>query len=78
MADVYRMLQLQPFVLTFILILFASLVLKSLCSNPDGEYWCGDTAQTINIGSSFRIKDLKAYIYESMVGWASLLTGLFI
>lgn len=43
------------------------IVLQSLCSNLDGGYWCGDTAQTINIGSSFRIKDLKAYIYENMV-----------
>lgn len=42
-------------------------LIQSLCSNLDGGYWCGDTAQTINIGSSFRIKDLKAYIYESML-----------
>ena len=42
-------------------------VLQLLCSNPDGGYWCGDTAQTINVGSSFRIKDLKAFIYENMV-----------
>ncbi|CCO36370.1 TPR and ankyrin repeat-containing protein 1 AltName: Full=Lupus brain antigen 1 homolog [Rhizoctonia solani AG-1 IB] len=32
-----------------------------------GGYWCGDTAQTINVGSSFRIKDLKAFIYENMI-----------
>ncbi|KAG8763338.1 hypothetical protein FRC11_004565, partial [Ceratobasidium sp. 423] len=42
-------------------------LLQALCSNPTGGFWCGDTAQTINIGSSFRIKDLKAYIYESMI-----------
>ncbi|KAG8748764.1 hypothetical protein FRC11_011909, partial [Ceratobasidium sp. 423] len=42
-------------------------LLHSLCSNIDGGYWCGDTAQTINIGSSFRIKDMKAYLYKKMV-----------
>ncbi|KAF8598545.1 hypothetical protein BDV93DRAFT_561252 [Ceratobasidium sp. AG-I] len=41
-------------------------LLQSLCSNPDGGYWCGDTAQTISVGSSFRIKELKAFIYEKM------------
>ncbi|KAH7338006.1 hypothetical protein B0J17DRAFT_768225 [Rhizoctonia solani] len=42
-------------------------LLQSLCSNLDGGYWCGDTAQTINVGSSFRIKDLKAFVYDSMI-----------
>ncbi|KAF8746782.1 hypothetical protein RHS01_11486 [Rhizoctonia solani] len=42
-------------------------LLQSLCSNLDGGYWCGDTAQTINVGSSFRIKDLKAFIYDNMI-----------
>ncbi|CUA71989.1 TPR and ankyrin repeat-containing protein 1 [Rhizoctonia solani] len=42
-------------------------LLQSLCSNVDGGYWCGDTAQTINVGSSFRIKDLKAFVYDSMI-----------
>ncbi|KAG8730900.1 hypothetical protein FRC11_005553, partial [Ceratobasidium sp. 423] len=42
-------------------------LIQSLCSNPDGGYWCGDTAQTINAGSSFRMQDLKACIYESMI-----------
>ncbi|KAH7338010.1 P-loop containing nucleoside triphosphate hydrolase protein [Rhizoctonia solani] len=46
-------------------------LLQSLCSNVDGGYWCGDTAQTINIGSSFRIKDMKAYLYGEMVSGAS-------
>ncbi|KAF8598550.1 P-loop containing nucleoside triphosphate hydrolase protein [Ceratobasidium sp. AG-I] len=41
-------------------------LLQSLCSNPDGSYWCGDTAQTINVGSSFRIKELKAFIYQDL------------
>ncbi|KAG9099395.1 hypothetical protein FS749_001367 [Ceratobasidium sp. UAMH 11750] len=44
-------------------------LLQSLCSNPDGGYWCGDTAQTISIGSSFRIKDLKAFIYQDMLSY---------
>ncbi|GAB1522822.1 hypothetical protein RhiTH_005946 [Rhizoctonia solani] len=42
-------------------------LLHSLCPNLDGGYWCGDTAQTINVGSSFRIRDLKSYLYEKMV-----------
>ncbi|KDN40059.1 hypothetical protein RSAG8_08380, partial [Rhizoctonia solani AG-8 WAC10335] len=42
-------------------------LIQSLCSNPDGGYWCGDTAQTINAGSSFRMQDLKGFIYESMI-----------
>ncbi|CAE7084965.1 unnamed protein product [Rhizoctonia solani] len=42
-------------------------LLRSLCSNMDGGYWCGDTAQTINVGSSFRIKDLKAYLYKDVI-----------
>ncbi|CAE6406297.1 unnamed protein product [Rhizoctonia solani] len=47
-------------------------LLHSLCSNIDGGYWCGDTAQTINVGSSFRIKDMKAYLYEEMVSAKNL------
>ncbi|KAH7338002.1 hypothetical protein B0J17DRAFT_628574 [Rhizoctonia solani] len=52
-----------------VIIIGGSSVLQSLCSNPDGGYWCGDTAQTINVGSSFRIKDLKAFVYDSMPRW---------
>ncbi|QRV78447.1 UvrD-helicase domain protein [Ceratobasidium sp. AG-Ba] len=44
-------------------------LLQSLCKNPDGGYWCGDTAQTISVGSSFRIKDLKAFIYDDMISY---------
>ncbi|KAG8743071.1 hypothetical protein FRC10_000453 [Ceratobasidium sp. 414] len=44
-------------------------LLQSLCSNSDGGYWCGDTAQTISVGSSFRIKDLKAFIYQDMLSY---------
>ncbi|CAE6504601.1 unnamed protein product, partial [Rhizoctonia solani] len=42
-------------------------LIQSLCSNPDGGYWCGDTAQTINAGSSFRMEDLKAFLYEKTI-----------
>ncbi|KAF8598551.1 hypothetical protein BDV93DRAFT_561257 [Ceratobasidium sp. AG-I] len=41
-------------------------LLQSLCSNPDGGYWCGDTAQTISVGSSFRIKELRAFIHQDL------------
>ncbi|KAG8737474.1 hypothetical protein FRC10_008158 [Ceratobasidium sp. 414] len=48
-------------------------ILEAHGSNPLPElsqveyiYWCGDTAQTISVGSSFRIKDLKAFIYQDM------------
>ncbi|KAG9118851.1 hypothetical protein FRC07_006433, partial [Ceratobasidium sp. 392] len=44
-------------------------LLQSLCSNPNGGYWCGDTAQTISVGSSFRIKDLKSFIYHDMLSY---------
>ncbi|KAJ2926890.1 hypothetical protein H1R20_g10212, partial [Candolleomyces eurysporus] len=39
-------------------------LLRSLCRNPDGLFWAGDTAQTIAIGSSFRFDDLKAFLYR--------------
>ncbi|KAL5495715.1 hypothetical protein ACEPAI_1179 [Sanghuangporus weigelae] len=38
--------------------------LRSLCRNPHGLFWAGDTAQTISIGSSFRFNDLKASLYD--------------
>ncbi|EJF58550.1 P-loop containing nucleoside triphosphate hydrolase protein, partial [Dichomitus squalens LYAD-421 SS1] len=44
--------------------LIDSLVLKALCSNPHGLFWAGDTAQTIAAGSSFRLGDLKAQLYD--------------
>ncbi|KAG9118849.1 hypothetical protein FRC07_006435, partial [Ceratobasidium sp. 392] len=44
-------------------------LLQSLCSNPNDGYWCGDTAQTISVGSSFRIKDLKSFIYHDMLSY---------
>ncbi|KAG8707891.1 hypothetical protein FRC11_007048, partial [Ceratobasidium sp. 423] len=42
-------------------------LIQSLCSNPNGGYWCGDTAQTINAGSSFRMQDLSAFLYENTI-----------
>jgi hypothetical protein len=39
-------------------------LLRSLCHNPHGLFWAGDTAQTISAGSSFRFDDLKAVLYR--------------
>ncbi|KAG7450801.1 uncharacterized protein BT62DRAFT_928080 [Guyanagaster necrorhizus] len=41
--------------------LIDTMVLRALCSNADGLFWAGDTAQTISIGSSFRFNGLKAF-----------------
>ncbi|KAK7064824.1 UvrD-like helicase ATP-binding domain-containing protein [Favolaschia claudopus] len=45
-------------------LLIDTLLLRSICYNPDGLFWAGDTAQTISIGSSFRFNELKAFIYR--------------
>ncbi|KAJ7836348.1 hypothetical protein B0H14DRAFT_2794293 [Mycena olivaceomarginata] len=39
-------------------------VLRSICYNPNGLFWAGDTAQTISVGSSFRFNELKAFLYR--------------
>lgn len=39
-------------------------VLRSICSNPNGLFWAGDTAQTISVGSSFKFNELKALLYR--------------
>ncbi len=39
-------------------------VLRTLCRNPHGMFWAGDTAQTISVGSAFRFNDLKAFLYR--------------
>lgn len=39
-------------------------VLRTICSNPQGLFWAGDTAQTISVGSSFRFNDLKAFLHR--------------
>ncbi|SJL05193.1 uncharacterized protein ARMOST_08560 [Armillaria ostoyae] len=41
--------------------LIDTMVLRALCSNPDGLFWAGDTAQTISVGSSFHFNALKAF-----------------
>lgn len=49
------------FVLTF-------LVLRSICRNPKGLFWAGDTAQTISVGSVFRFNELRSFLYRVEVG----------
>ncbi len=44
-----------------------NVVIISLCRNPDGFLWAGDTAQTISIGSTFSFKELGAFIYRYQV-----------
>ena len=39
-------------------------VLRSLCSNPNGLCWAGDTAQTIALGSSFKFSELTSTMYR--------------
>ncbi|KAH8101589.1 hypothetical protein BXZ70DRAFT_104267, partial [Cristinia sonorae] len=39
-------------------------ILRTICNNPNGLFWAGDTAQTISAGSSFRFNDLKAFLYR--------------
>lgn len=41
-----------------------NLVLRSVCPNPDGLFFAGDTAQTISVGSTFRFSELKAFLYR--------------
>ena len=41
-------------------------VIISLCRNPDGFLWAGDTAQTI-IGSTFTFRELGASVYRHQV-----------
>ncbi|TDL19417.1 hypothetical protein BD410DRAFT_842137 [Rickenella mellea] len=44
-------------------LLIDTLLLRSVCNNPHGLFWAGDTAQTISAGSLFRFQDLKHYMY---------------
>src|SRR6266702_1618563 len=44
-----------------------NVVIVSLCRNPDGFLWAGDTAQTISIGSTFSLKQLGAFVYRYQV-----------
>ncbi|KAI0369978.1 hypothetical protein BV20DRAFT_945276 [Pilatotrama ljubarskyi] len=45
-------------------LLIDAVVLRTLCRNPHGMFWAGDTAQTISVGSAFRFDDLKAFLYR--------------
>lgn len=45
-------------------LLIDAFILRSICRNPNGMFWAGDTAQTISVGSSFRFNDLKAFLYR--------------
>ncbi|KAH9017008.1 hypothetical protein EDB85DRAFT_2017856 [Lactarius pseudohatsudake] len=46
------------------LLLIDARLIISLCRNPDGFLWAGDTAQTISIGSTFSFKELGAFVYR--------------
>ncbi|KAH9017010.1 hypothetical protein EDB85DRAFT_2203580 [Lactarius pseudohatsudake] len=46
------------------LLLIDARLIVSLCRNPDGFLWAGDTAQTISIGSAFSFKQLGAFVYR--------------
>ncbi|KAK7064846.1 UvrD-like helicase ATP-binding domain-containing protein [Favolaschia claudopus] len=46
-------------------LLIDALLLRSLCHNPNGLFWAGDTAQTIAAGSSFRFNELKAFLHRT-------------
>ncbi|KAH9178813.1 hypothetical protein EDB89DRAFT_1842811, partial [Lactarius sanguifluus] len=48
-------------------ILCNHLVTVSLCRNPDGFLWAGDTVQTIYIWSTFGFKELGAFVYRYQV-----------
>ncbi|KAM5542262.1 hypothetical protein V8D89_004135 [Ganoderma adspersum] len=40
------------------------LLLRSLCNNPNGLFWAGDTAQTITLGSSFKFSELTSMMHR--------------
>ncbi|KAI6137065.1 hypothetical protein F5141DRAFT_66436 [Pisolithus sp. B1] len=52
-------------------LLIDALLLRLLCSNPEGLLWAGDTAQTISPGSSFRFDDLRAFLHRIEMDQAS-------
>ena len=54
-------------------ILIRVIVIISLCRNPDGILWAGDTAQTISIGSTFTFKQLGASVYRYQVCESTIL-----
>ena len=50
---------------SILIVLDLDAVLRAICRNPDGQFWAGDTAQTISVGSSFRFDDLKAFLHRN-------------
>ncbi|KAK0198014.1 hypothetical protein F5146DRAFT_1130958 [Armillaria mellea] len=44
--------------------LIDTMVLRALCSNAEGLFWAGDTAQAIYVGSSFQFNALKAFQWK--------------
>jgi len=52
-------------------------VLRSLCTDPDGMLWAGDTAQTISRGSSFSFSELKAFMYRLEVRIFPFYTAIY-
>ncbi|KAI6128736.1 hypothetical protein EDD16DRAFT_1739250 [Pisolithus croceorrhizus] len=52
-------------------LLIDALLLRLLCSNPEGLFWAGDTAQTISPGSSFRFDELSAFLHRIEMDQAS-------
>ncbi|KDQ17320.1 hypothetical protein BOTBODRAFT_156073 [Botryobasidium botryosum FD-172 SS1] len=46
------------------LLLVDTVLLRSLCKNPNGLCWVGDTAQTVAKGSSFRFEDITATMFN--------------
>ncbi|KAJ6614863.1 hypothetical protein B0H10DRAFT_2042924 [Mycena sp. CBHHK59/15] len=45
-------------------LLVDTLLLRSICQNPNGLFWAGDTAQTISVGSSFRFNELTSFLFR--------------
>ena len=44
-----------------------NVVIVSLCRNPDGFLWAGDTTKSLSIGSSFTFKRLREFVHSYQV-----------
>ncbi|KAG8908799.1 hypothetical protein FRB99_003037 [Tulasnella sp. 403] len=51
-------------------------LLRTLCPNPHGIFFAGDTAQTISVGSAFRFNELKAALYRMELADPLVKTGV--
>jgi len=60
LIDARRMSALPNFCSDLVIV---TLVLRSLCRNPHGLFWAGDTAQQI-ASTAFRFSDLKAFLHR--------------